>query len=505
MIIDALTLENNTILEESIVIVGAGAAGITLACEFEDMGKNAILLESGGFSFDSEVQSLYKGFVDDSSSGALPHEPLDIYRARFFGGTTNWWGGACLPYDKVDFLHKPSISNSGWPITREVLKKYYIKANDYLGIESVNYDLPPKSRLGSREVIDGLEKTGVFKTKYWIEKERQVNFGKKYKDRLKSSKHIKVILNANVVSLTLKQNSISELQVKTLNDKNIIVKGKEVILSMGGLEIPRILLASISDNHKAIGNAFDLVGRYYSPHANLTHGILILNPDVELDKDTEELSDAILYRKFVSLTDRYVSKGYMNCKVTLESLDSVEKNDLTEHVYKLFHSSVNFDEIYENIMGRKKFAFALNGAFDQVPNFESRVKLSNERDILGVPKIILKHAITKQDIQAYSNFYELLALTLGSSGIGRFCYDKSLQQLYQQGGGASHHTGTTRMANSPENGVVDKNCNVFGVSNLYIASSSVFPTASHANPTYTIVALAIRLANHIKNKKEISA
>jgi len=131
MIVDALNLSADTVFEESIIVIGAGAAGITLALELEGLGLKVTLLESGGFSFDTKVQSLYKGFVDSTSSNALPHEPLDIYRARFFGGTTNWWGGACLPYDEVDFLNKPNVKDSGWPIKYDLLTQYYIKANRY--------------------------------------------------------------------------------------------------------------------------------------------------------------------------------------------------------------------------------------------------------------------------------------------------------------------------------------------------------------------------------------
>lgn len=497
MIVDALDLPIDTIFEDSIIVVGAGAAGITLACEFEDLGLNVILLEGGGFSFDPEVQKLHKGFVDSSSLGALPHEPLDRYRARFFGGTTNWWGGACLPYDEVDFLSKPNVKGSGWPIKYGLLKQYYKKANNYFGIPAVDFGMPPKSKLGSRDVIQGLSGTKVFKTGYYIEKKNQVNFGVKYKDRLKKSKHIKVILNANVTSLKLKNNEIKSVIFKTLNNKTFDVRGKKIVLAMGGLEIPRILLASNDQNPNGVGNDFDLVGRFYSPHANLTHGILILNPKVKLDKDTQPLVGDTLYKKFITLSDNYVSKGLMNCKVSLEALNSVDENQLTDHVYNLFHPDAGVGELYQNIRGRKKHAFALNGAFDQVPNFDSRIKLSNKSDVLGVPMITLKHAIKDQDIEAYSRFYRLLALTVGSQGLGRFCYDESLKQLYLQGGGGSHHTGATRMASNPSQGVVDTDCKVFGIKNLYVASASVFPTASHANPTYTIVALAIRLAEHL--------
>ena len=502
MIVDAQDLAEDTVFDDSVIVIGAGAAGITVACELEDLGLNVILLEAGGFSFDAEVQNLYKGFVDSTSSGALPHEPLDMYRARFFGGTTNWWGGACLPYDEVDFLTKPNVKGSGWPIQYDSLTQYYTRANNYLGIPVVDFAVPPKSKSGSRDVIQGLSHTGVFKTGYYIEKKSQVNFGLKYKDRLKKSRLIKVILNANVTSLNLKNNEISSITFKTLNSKAFQVTGKKIVLAMGGLEIPRILLASRDQNPYGVGNDYDLVGRFYSPHANLMHGILMLNSEVELDKDTELLVEDTLYKKFITLSDEYVSKGLMNCKVTLESLNAVEENQLTDHIYKLFHPDSGVGEAYEKLRGRKKYAFALNGAFDQVPNFESRVKLSNESDILGMPMITLKHAIKSQDIKAYSRFYRLLALTVGSLGLGRFCYDESLKQLYMQGGGGSHHTGTTRMASHPSQGVVDTDCKVFGVRNLYVASASVFPTASHANPTYTIVALAIRLAKHLSETME---
>jgi len=503
MLIDALSLDSGISLEESIVIVGAGAAGITIACEFEKIGLNAILIESGDFNPDSETQNLYKGFVDSTSPNSLPHEPIDKYRARFFGGTTNWWGGACLPYDEIDFLKKTVTSNSGWPISRESLDQYYSRANEYFGINLVDFNLPPKSKLGSREVIDGLSSSSIFKTKYWLLKENKVNFGKKYKNKLKNSKNIKILLNANVISLEQKNESIEHLIVKTINNKKFTVRGKKIILAMGGLEIPRILLASKSHSRNGVGNNFDLVGRFYSPHVNATHGILILNPKVKVDRKYEKLSKGILYRKFISLSDDYIKKGYMNCKILLESIDTVEKNELTEHVYKLFHPMTGINEIYNKILDKKNFAFALNGAFDQVPNYDSGIKLSKEKDVLGTPKIILKHAITEQDKKAYSDFYKLLAITVGSYGLGRFCYDKSMRYLFKyiEGyHGASHHTGMTRMAIKPSEGVVDVNCKVFGLSNLYISSASIFPTASHANPTYTIVALSIRLAEHLGNE-----
>jgi choline dehydrogenase-like flavoprotein len=285
-----------------------------------------------------------------------------------------------------------------------------------------------------------------------------------------------------------------------LNNKSFTVVGQYFVLAAGGLETPRIMLASNEQNSNGIGNEFDLVGRYYSPHANLTHGILILNSDVKIDKDTETLDGDVLYRKFISITDEFVLKGFMNCKVTLEPVSVVEKNELTDEFYSLMHPEFSLSESYQNLRGKKRFAFALNGAFDQIPNHESRIKLSDELDVLGTPMISLKHAITSDDIKAYRKFYHVLAVTVGSLGLGRFCFDQSLKQLFEQGGGASHHTGTTRMSDSASTGVVDKNCKVFGVDNLYISSASVFPTASHANPTYTIVALGIRLAHHLSKK-----
>ncbi|HEY9734658.1 MAG TPA: GMC family oxidoreductase, partial [Trichocoleus sp.] len=137
---------------------------------------------------------------------------------------------------------------------------------------------------------------------------------------------------------------------------------------------------------------------------------------------------------------------------------------------------------------------------EQAPDPANRIMLSNDRDVFGYPKMQLQWRWSDQDIQSIRRAQALFKQEFAKAGLGELKVelDQGLPRMIYPS--IHHHMGTTRMHESPKHGVVDANCRVHGVSNLYVASSSVFPTSGYANPTLTIVAIAIRVADQIKRK-----
>jgi len=491
--------EMNQISENfDVCILGAGAAGIVLACELENSGLSVCLIESGGFDPNSETQALYEGLIGDG----LQHAPLDWYRTRLFGGSTNCWGGSCLPYDKIDFEKRDYIPLSGWPIAYDSLEPFYHRAAQYVKIGKPIFDktIIPNTEL--TEVIESIAGTGDFVTKYFRNNISTVNFGVTYRERIVESETITLITNANVTELITSsdKSTITGIKIKTLKRNSFVFKANKVIIAMGGLETARLMLTSTSQDEKGIGNENDLVGRYYSPHVSFNHGIVVFKPGLEVSEGYEKINEQTMIRRFLSLSDTRMKESHLlNCKITLEPLSSVPENDLTGVISQYLAKEDAEVEFLSRLTGPPRNAYGVQAIFEQIPNHESRIRLDESEDSLGVPRLLLEHKITDHDKRSYLQTYELLSLTLGRLGLGRLYYDVSGEELFDQITGRSHHTGTTRMAINSTEGVVDANCKVFGYDNLFVSSASVFPTPSHANPTFTIVAMAIRLAGYIKN------
>jgi choline dehydrogenase-like flavoprotein len=145
------------------------------------------------------------------------------------------------------------------------------------------------------------------------------------------------------------------------------------------------------------------------------------------------------------------------------------------------------------VLESKTNRYTLRIDAEQAPSPESRVTLGDDRDAMGERRLHVAWRHTTLDAESLLRTSELFDQGLRRSGIGRA---RSVPQPLQATGG--HHIGTTRMATDPSAGVVDENCRVHGLANVYVASSSVFPTSGYANPTLTILALAIRLGDHLR-------
>ncbi len=518
MFIAANIIKRDSQNEYDVCIIGAGAAGITLALSLKDSALNICILESGGLDRDYQTQKL-----NDIETTDLPIGSPS--RARQFGGTTTLWVGRWKPHDKIDFEKRDWITNSGWPISLYDLEPYYKKSAELLSVPEYEQFKLSCQDLKNQHIIDSHNiETSIFR---WLEK-KDFDWGKKYKKEFTDLKNITVLLGANAVGLKTysNSNSVEKVQVKTITGNSFNVKAKIFILASGGLENARILL--ISD----IGNEYDQVGRYYMDHPKgLVGEVELFNKNVDLALYWGLINDSKQVRAGLKIKDEIQKQNrILNSYVLLEPVfpwsynpgmqavigmvqlikgRKIPFNIIKQHIWEILANqkivfSFLLNELYKKFLNRTQKVSKLKiwNFLEQEPRPENRVSLSNEKDLLGLPKIKLNWSLGQLDKKTMIEFHKILETELKNLGIGKLNSPLLNHNLldWPISGDASHHMGTTRMGDDPKTSVVDKNCKVHSIDNLYVAGSSVFTTSGYANPTYTICALAVRLAEHIKNK-----
>ncbi len=257
MIIDARSIAEAETLDCNICIVGAGAAGITLAHEFSNQDMKVLLLESGGLKYEQSLESLNQGEVNLKT-----HTTLEEYRRRHFGGATTAWGGRCVPFDESDFEYKSYVPYSGWPITKKDLDPYYERAHTYCEIGAYNYSVSNALAHtdASKSMIPGLKSADISTDQLYLFSP-PTNFGKRYLDVLNKSRNINILVYANCLNIATDENgsSVQHLNVSSVRKNNFIVRSQHYILANGGLEVTRLLLLSNNVHQQGIGNRFNLV------------------------------------------------------------------------------------------------------------------------------------------------------------------------------------------------------------------------------------------------------
>lgn len=531
MVIDARSIPSQTVIESDVAIVGAGAAGISLAREFIGHDVRICLLESGGFEFDNSTQSLYEG-----KNIGLPYHPLDTCRLRLFGGTTKHWGGWCRPLDEIDFKERDWIPYSGWPFDKSHLDPYYERAQPICGLGPSIYDSHTWNKDRKVKLFlfpGGRVRTTIFQTS------QAPRFGEVYRREISAAENIRTILHANLVGIEtdITAKTATRLRVATLEGNELFVSAKSFVLAMGGIENARLLLVSNTVQRAGLGNQNDLVGRFFMDHPTITMGILLpsepysqlgledyhsagganfFSGAVSLSEDVqrqERLSNhcAILRRQVYE--EEEVGDGVASFKYLWRSFREQQLPEEFAHHLKNVITDIDLVAVtlHKRIRSRARPLALLNlgNHSEPVPNPESRVSLSSERDKLGLNRAQLDWRLSELDKINMRRFLEILAREVGRFGLGRVRIllnnDNSWpipppESPWTGPRGAYHHMGTTRMSKDPQKGVVDENCRVHRMSNLFVAGSSVFPTSGYANPTLTIVALALRLADHMKSE-----
>lgn len=490
---DARTVPSGSTIETDLAIIGGGPAGITLALALAGKSFRILILESGGTSYDDRTQSLYDGIET-----GVRYTPLNATRQRHLGGGTNHWGGWCRPLDKSDFEKRSWVPHSGWPFGREALEPYYARAAAL--VEAGPFDFA-----GSRQWTDkygaplALGQGGVYTSWFQFSKMRgsvlPTNFGERYAADLQRVPNVTVMLQANVTNIALEPDGkrVERLDVATLAGGKFAVKAKYVVLGTGGIENARLLLASNEIQKKGIGNDHDLVGRFFldNPIPRQTAKLVSFAGPIAAYYPSNQRGDGAVFRATFAVTEAFKHTSHvMGSLTTVEN--KVGLDDFGKAAVATTAAALGVD-------ASNAQAYELGCGMELKPDPERRLTLTGEKDALGMPRLKLHMTIGDEDFARYRLTMKELGRQLLAARSGMIHLDRASRESWLEVmDWGNHHDGTTRMNDDPKLGVVDANLKVHGVSNLFVAGSSTFPTSGASNPTMNLVALTLRLADHVK-------
>jgi choline dehydrogenase-like flavoprotein len=549
MIVDSGALPRNEGVAFDVCIVGSGPAGTTLARELGRGRLRVCLIESGTFELaDAATRTLSELDSDGKFVQVNPDQ-----RNRRFGGNAGFWGVnlkhtshgvRLIPFTHSDFDRREGVPHSGWPFGRELLEPYYARAQAALGAGPYSYELdkwtgPQTPALPFRG--DSLQ-TSMFM------------FGdgdvitRDARAELERSPNVTVFCSSNVVELETDElgEQVERVQVATVDGNRFWVDAKMVVLAAGGVENAHLLLVSDKVHKRGIGNRHDLVGRFFMDHP-IAHGGYIFPKSRKLFErtalyDKRDLPSASVMGGLLLSDDIVRKQGLLNLTSWLfprplwaarrdamealrrlargKSLQQGAKAALQDAKSALHGGSAVADGIVNKLLrsptpvwpnlatgnwsGLQENKPRVFGVFEvlhlleQAPDPENRLTLGAGRDVLGRRKAYLHSRWREIDQRGVDRGQAILDRELRAAGLGHFEAERPHGQMLWSSNGASHHMGTTRMSQSAQHGVVDENCKVHGVHNLFVAGSAVFPTGSSLNPTLTIVALSARIADRVR-------
>lgn len=500
--IDARSMPDHSQLEADLAIIGAGPAGITLARSFIGSHVRVCLIESGGLQFDSQVQDLYEG-----ENAGIAY-PLKANRLRFFGGSSNHWGGYCRPLEAIDFEQRDWVPYSGWPFGINEISPYYPAASKLVEIAPLNYD----DKASGQVTPDPT--TGRVQVRY-THFSPPTRFGSRYGEELKQADNIQVLLNANVANIaSLEQGQeVTHLDIRTLTGLSHQIRARVYVLATGGLENARVLLLSNKSIPAGLGNQHDLVGRFFMEHPHILGPAQIVVGDrkrlpqiygrrVYADGRSAHAAfnpskTSLHQRRLLNATVMVGDAGVYNTTTKTDWVNGISHMEMLKAAKRFLTDGLGpADPTQPDLLGNW---LGLGCACEQTPNPDSRVSLAETKDALGLRRIRLDWRLTEQERHSVVEHIRSVAMEFGAQSIGRMLMDILDDGRWpDKVRGGAHHMGTTRMHDDPRQGVVDRNCKVHGVGNLYIAGSSVFPTSGASNPTLTLVALTLRLADHLR-------
>jgi choline dehydrogenase-like flavoprotein len=529
---DARRIAAGSTLQADICIIGAGIAGISIAREFVGRREHVVLLEGGSLDFTKSLRnlptvlrrhSLGEQALSGGRSAGQPYYPLRFTRVRAFGGSSRAWhegrGVQARPLDAIDFGARDGLPEGGWPIDRAALEPFYERAQRLCALGPFAYDARSWEAKGYGAPLP-LDPERVESVIFQFGKQSSFH---RYEDDLARAKNVDVVLHATAVHLADKGGRVIRMDCATLAGNRFTVRARTFVLAAGAIETARLLLVSRDSQPAGIGNGRDLVGRSFMEHPDVAVGYLI--PDPQLDRSAFRLyrhqhagenltveamfrlSDSVLRRErllnaVLRLRHTYrsgMTAAVQSARVVRRSLHfGVATPGLARHALR---SAIGAPQILRHYVscasGRPPDIFGIDVMAEQAPTMSSRVRLARRRDRLGIPKTILDWRLTSLDWDSIRRTVEIFGDAVRESGVGTVVSTVGVDRQPPAVFGNWHHLGTTRMNPDPARGVVDENCRVHDMANLYIAGGSVFPTGGYANPSLTIVALSLRLADHL--------
>lgn len=520
MLRDAREMPATARLEADVCVVGAGPAGIAMTRQLERAGIRVCLVETGGPDRDPEVQDLAGG-----DSVGTSYFRLSDTAVMAFGGTSNHWyseaGFRARPLDPIDFEQRAAVPHSGWPITRTDLDVHYERAHEFLGLGPYAYDLQDwKEQFGDGPLP--LNAEAVQTVLFQMIPGAGVMH---YLPELRRSAMTTVVHHAHAAELRTNTagDGVSELHARTLTGGEVVVHADRYVLAAGGLANARLLLQSDGDNPAGLGNTHGWVGRCFMEHLSLRGATLQLRSPEQLAGmklyDGVETGTCDVQGKLSLPREVLQSEGLLNSTFFLEHMPPPRTTQavrsfvilrralswqprpahLTKHLGLALRNlkAIAQTAYRESVSSTGPVAIQLKAMAEQAPNPSSRVTLSHRRDALGLRRSRLDWQVTDQDRWSMVRTEELIGEELRRAGIGRLVDGLTSPDVAWQISGQWHHLGTTRMHMDPTQGVVDADGRIHGLSNVWVTGGSVFPTGGYANPTLTIVALALRLADHL--------
>jgi choline dehydrogenase-like flavoprotein len=479
-----------------------------MALEWMNTRYKVILLEGGGFEYDEQVQELYAG-----KTTGQHYFPLKSIRLHYFGGTTGHWAGWCAEFDEIDFKKRDWIPSSGWPITLDDIRPFYSRATKYVELGTDDFSVARW-----QEIDETLKPFALNENKVWNKMWQfspPTRFGTKYKNPIINAKNIHLYTYANVVDITANENvsQIKEVTIKNYAGKQHTVRAKYFVLACCSVQNARLLLAASKQAPKGLGNDHNHVGRYFMEHLEIKTGSLwIADPsDVKLymmefgkTKARAELAISEIMQtrhKILNGTSSLFPLEMAANRPAFIEVWTDEKDAMQKTISKLGSSDKKTD-----IYIPKGFkAYQLFTRMEQAPNPNSRITLDTERDSLGMPRAMLHWELTSLEKNSLRAINAIIGEEVGRVSMGRvkvydYLQDEKDESWPSFTGGGWHHIGTTRMSDDPAQGVVDPNCKIHNINNLYTAGASCYVTAGAVNPTLTLIAFTIRLSDHLKQR-----
>jgi len=554
MIEDARKISTGTTLEADLCIIGGGSAAISVAMGYIDAGRSIILIPGGGPNQTATGIDLYRGKVSPAGS----HEPLEENRLRMWGGTTTVWGGRCVPFDPIDYEKRPWIPNSGWPISHADVQAYMKPACALSEAGVAEFDARRVFPQTQPEIARGFDNSEMVS---WPLERWSIptDYAKRYRGDLDAAPHVRVLMHAHAIHLQLSADgqTLSRVDAACSPGRIFHVKAKRTVLGCGGLENARLLLAARDVTPQGIGNEHDLVGRYYQSHRFGVCGHAVFkDPSKDFIYEFEKDPEGVYCRRRFWMTPeaqarhqvcnvvgfffRNVSgssehrNAMVSCVLLIKTLLGGarkgpkrlyeilrdQRRELFQHACIVLKdgpgvfrqlAEVAYTRCFQKrrlpmvLPPRKINRFPLFYQTEHAPLHDSRVLLDETSvDEFGMPRLEARIRFCETDYRTCSTFVKLFKQRFEETGLGTFVISEEEQRLLESPNpldfnSNAHNVGTTRMGETPAEGVVDVNCRVHSINNLFISGASVFPTSGHANPTLLIVALGLRLADHLKS------
>ena len=476
MIFDNAAAFRDAGVKAKVCIIGSGPAGITIARKLGDAGIPVVVLEAGGGDWSEESQDFYRGKTIGD-----PYFDLDITRLRYLGGCSNHWAGWCRVMDAHDFAAKPWVPDTGWPIGRGDIDPYLDEVHDILDLVQFRPDVP---------ISDDIR---------WVQliKSPAVRFGEKFHDELEKSSNIAVVLNTYVTELVGDGAKVTSARLWSENQDAGTIEAEYYVPCTGGLENSRLLLWSNQRSNGGVVPNAAALGRYWMEHPQFEGGNAILADYDEFETDASKevffspSPEAMARRQIMNLGVRLIEMPYGGVKQLIANL-ACTAPDAAEWVA---------EKLSQNL----RCAAQLYVGWEQAPVASNHIQLSTtDKDDAGVPRLELHWKKSELEHRTLLEGLRLFGETFAAKNLGRV----RIADWILNGGdyptdqelAGHHHMGGTRMNEDTQKGVVDRNCKVHGMANLYIGGSSVFATSGQCNPTTTITALACRLGDHLSHK-----